>query len=573
MVALMHDDGVDDAADLGLPLGLTQLDEWTPMQEQHVVVQEARAAGMAMDRCRLGGLFMDAAGFTKQESFEGLFVNDVATRRRSLVCLFRKQEVCQCGCRGFCTWYPVMEYLRHDFNQLADGIWATMRYDRMPFAPGSRQLARAGKRIGIRMALTEIRADWPGFAAPMGFRLSSHATCPCPVCTITLADLEQVNGITLDEGPWDDFSNVDYQAGINRCLIKVQIVSDADRASIMASPLEFDKSLLSKGGRLGRILNNDVVLAHGPNAGFKLLRYDRLHPSPDLLDVGGFNNRTARPVPFELWLWRFDGAPGASRLLHYAPLMGVRGVGMESWAIDILHTWHLGPLSRLIAMMIWFLLLSDCFGVTLPWMHHEDTIQLQLSRLRGALRAHYRDQRRNDPDWSTRASQVWTLTVKMLGKQEDPVMKTKAAETKELLGFVINLFEQYRAQLVQYDAIRFKFLFASAQAAAEVSSIMAASGRIMSLDDQQKMLASYTRHVAMYMRAGGNFVPKHHLFFHCIQRIQVLGNPKYYSTYRDESLNGVVVKLARSSHRLVFMESVHDRFRWLGAMDLCTQMF
>ena len=66
MEALKHDDGVHDTADLGLPLGITQLDEWTPMQEQQVVVKEARAAGMAMDRCRLGGLFMDAAGFTKQ---------------------------------------------------------------------------------------------------------------------------------------------------------------------------------------------------------------------------------------------------------------------------------------------------------------------------------------------------------------------------------------------------------------------------------------------------------------------------------------------------------------------------
>ena len=36
-----------------------------------------------------------------------------------------------------------------------------------------------------------------------------------------------------------------------------------------------------------------------------------------------------------------------------------------------------------------------------------------------------------------------------------------------------------------------------------------------------------------------------------------LGSPRFYTTYRDESLNGVIAKIARSTHRGSLMRSAH----------------
>ena len=95
----------------------------------------------------------------------------------------------------------------------------------------------------------------------------------------------------------------------------------------------------------------------------------------------------------------------------------------------------------------------------------------------------------------------------------------------------------------------------------------------MSRVQVQALLDAYTRHVNMRVRAGGEVQPKHHLMLHLVQRCLRFGNPKYYWTYRDESSNGIVTKIARSCYRRRFMMAVHDKFKWLTALDLCTQMF
>jgi hypothetical protein len=301
-----------------------------------------------------------------------------------------------------------------------------------------------------------------------------------------------------------------------------------------------------------------------------LLPGDRLHPSRSLRDVGDFELRPVPPGGFDCVFWRVNDY-NTARLLHKSPLMDIPGVGMETYAIDVLHTWHLGGISRYVATTLWFVLRSDAFGGDLPvWLSTEDRMHLVLLRLRSALWVHYKAMVRNDPTWSSKASQVWNLTIKMLGKETNPVLRAKASETRHLLEFCVGLLERHQASM---EPVRCQFLLAGGRAAMEVNRIMADCGRIMSRVDQQRLLDAYLKHCAMHIRAGGTLVPKHHLFIHCIQRITYLGNPRFYSCYIDESLNGVVVKIARSCHRLTFMHSVHNKFRWAGQLGLSTHMF
>ena len=240
---------------------------------------------------------------------------------------------------------------------------------------------------------------------------------------------------------------------------------------------------------------------------------DRLHPTRILRDVADFETRSR---PFQCLFWRV-GDMKKARLLHHSPLMDIPGVGMQTYAIDVLHTWHLGGIPRYVAKVFWLVLRSNALADGVPvWYTADDRMHLKLLRLRSALWVHYKQMQASDPTWRTKASQVWSLTIKMIGKESNPVLKAKAAESRHLLDFAVGLVEQHQAAL-EPDVAR--FMLASGRAAMEVNRIIRVSDRLMDSGTQQNLLDAYVRHLEMYIRAGGWLVPKHHLFVHCIQRI------------------------------------------------------
>ena len=107
----------------------------------------------------------------------------------------------------------------------------------------------------------------------------------------------------------------------------------------------------------------------------------------------------------------------------------------------------------------------------------------------------------------------------------------------------------------------------------EVNKILRESDRFLTPDQHLNLFRAYLRHASMWLRSGADLVPKHHLMLHLIAAIPRLGNPRHFWTYRDESLNGVVVKLSKTAHRRTFCDTVHNKFRWLQKLGLCTHMF
>ena len=536
-----------------------------PAQRDHDVVKHALANGTHPTRIRRLGIFMDAVGFTQSESFEGLFVNDLDTGMRWLVAVLRKAEMCKCGCRGFCTFWPLHDALLNDLQFAADGKWGVVSHLREPFLEGTVAHKRAGSPMGLVLAVTEIRADMPGYTGPMGFRASSHVTHGCCVCNVKKESLCELENVTLDGGPAELFDTEQYRALLEEFRHVVTISSPADvRAVLTDGRLEYDHR--KQNGFMGRTLKGEVTLSSGE----MLIPGDRLHPSRLLRDVGDFENQPKSAYPFKCLFWRL-GDPKTARLIHHSPLMDIPGVGMQSYAIDILHTWHLGGIPRYCGTALWAILRSDAYAHDLPeHLYAEDVMHIKMLRLRSDLWLHYKAMQRSDPTWRKKASQVWNLTLEMLGKEWNPVLRAKASESRHLLDFCVKVVEAKQANL---DPNCAGFLLAGGRAAQTVNDIMRDSPQIMSVDDQQRLLDAYIRHCTMHIRSGGNFVPKHHLMLHCIQRIAVLGNPRWYHCYHDESLNGVVKKIAKSCHRMTFMHSVHQKYRWAGKVGLSHHMY
>ena len=163
----------------------------------------------------------------------------------------------------------------------------------------------------------------------------------------------------------------------------------------------------------------------------------------------------------------------------------------------------------------------------------------------------------------------------MLGKPKNPVLSAKGAETKGLLLFCVKTLENYMPVFLSIGGqalIAAQFLLASGKAAQDFESIMHAHDRNLDRPAQERLHAAFLRHVVLFVRAGGKLRPKHHAVFHMVRKTYYLGNPLCYSTYRDESLNGVIARIARSTHRWSLMRSVHHKFAGLQQTNRTTEM-
>ena len=79
----------------------------------------------------------------------------------------------------------------------------------------------------------------------------------------------------------------------------------------------------------------------------------RLEPSPELLDIADFETLE---LPCIVIFWVNE-----RRLIHESPLVRIPGVGHDSWRIDLLHAWQLGPLERYVGASFNLFLNSGVF--------------------------------------------------------------------------------------------------------------------------------------------------------------------------------------------------------------------
>jgi len=92
--------------------------EWTEAYETHPVVQSHPDRGVVPY-----AMYLDGISFTKTDSLLGVFVYSLITLTRHLVAVFRKSHLCRCGCKGWCSLYPVFRVLRWSFECLAAGFF------------------------------------------------------------------------------------------------------------------------------------------------------------------------------------------------------------------------------------------------------------------------------------------------------------------------------------------------------------------------------------------------------------------------------------------------------------------
>ena len=343
-------------------------------------------------------------------------------------------------------------------------------------------------------------------------------------------------GASLNGTLWGELEE-DYDELCARCEIHVTLNCEADRRAIFIEGGLYCNKSRTSAFSSGRILARNVprlLLEAG----------DRLEPSVELVDTGKL--RVAH-LPLRLTFWRrhMQSRACTDRVLHRNPLFAEK-VGRSPQLvlrIDTLHGLYLGPMARYVLTVIWRVLLSN------PWKFagpDDMVLELGVRNLKNDLLLWY-EVNHIDLDM-----QLKDLTVTMLGSRDSPELKTKAAETQPLVRWAIDLCQKHSFE----DSM---LLHAAGLALVEYMGILKAHSFHVPIQACNRLMFLCLRHLNLIQRASVTLVPKHHQWVHLTIKIPIFGNPRFYSTFLDESLNLVVASMASASHQSNLEKRVFDQ--------------
>ena len=104
-----------------------------------------------------------------------------------------------------------------------------------------------------------------------------------------------------------------------------------------------------------------------------------------------------------------------------------------------------------------------------------------------------------------------------------------------------------------------QLLIQSGQSLQAYYSLMKVHPRRVPTEARQQFMNHCVHHISTFQLAGGMCVPKHHAWTHLTRSIVYAGNPSYYNTYKDESDNGVVKRMAIRCHPHICSTSIFEK--------------
>ena len=209
--------------------------------------------------------------------------------------------------------------------------------------------------------------------------------------------------------------------------------------------------------------------------------------------------------------------------------------------MNLLHTFYLGPPLSWCRTVIWSVLTSSIWGL------HEhsapEKLVSALSSLKAELKLFYKQSRKEKKG----LTEITEITVKMLGSRKKPALKVKAKECSGLAHFLVFLLGKYSAHLSK-DGPKLAEMGALLL---DTLALLKSSEATVPRPTQQKLLDNWKR----FMRFSEDLsisTPKTHLMIHLLLRIEGMGNPYLYHTFRDEGLNRLLKSVLRNSPQSTF---------------------
>ena len=144
---------------------------------------------LGWNRLALLGFYIDAAPWSKRDSFYAFYWYGIFSTQRHLITVIRKHDLCKCGCGGRCSLQAILAVIAWSFGCLRGKLYPRRRHDGSDL-DDYRRANRQGE-LPIRGLLKEFRADWQEHAQGLGFSTWSSSQSPCFVCDCTADNMHQ----------------------------------------------------------------------------------------------------------------------------------------------------------------------------------------------------------------------------------------------------------------------------------------------------------------------------------------------------------------------------------------------
>lgn len=152
----------------------------------------------------------------------GFFAHTVHSKRRHAIAILKKSEMCRCGCRGWCSVWPVFSALRWMYRACSNGRMPDRRHDGRPFAAGDPRGQRAGAPIS-RSVLVWIKGDLVEQSTTFGLRGHASFWRPCTLCTATSDVMFDYDSCSLFSDIWGEHDATAYEEACRKCEVYVFI--------------------------------------------------------------------------------------------------------------------------------------------------------------------------------------------------------------------------------------------------------------------------------------------------------------------------------------------------------------
>ena len=173
-------------------------------------------------------LYMDGVAYTNTDSVLGIWLVNCITGVRHTLALIRKKMTCRCGCRGWCTYWPVLFWLHWCCLALARGENPFDRHDELPWKTSDAfRLATRGVKLNFkRAAIIYSKGDLAEFCDRYAFPSWNSNIRPCFLCNGFGPGLFLHLGWSSDACPSRLNVDADFELACQRCEITVTITND-----------------------------------------------------------------------------------------------------------------------------------------------------------------------------------------------------------------------------------------------------------------------------------------------------------------------------------------------------------
>ena len=374
-------------------------------------------------------LYLDGVPVTKRDGLLVITLKNLASERKWLVAAVKRSSMCRCGCRGWCTLFHIMAWLRYCLEALSQGEMPTTRADGSAFLEGEVSRQELGGKPCAIGALCQIKGDWAEFAHTLGFPTWSAKWNPCLFCKSSHADLgAKLLTCSQISSPWPDKTPADLDEYCSEA--ELEFKGSLEEWQSVMPLLQYDTR---KKGNRGRCLARPV-----PAMG--LLAGDRLEPSKSCPDIGLSLKDVSQAVPKPVTFWRVRQDEPCR---HRNPLWSIDlGVTTDIVCIDVMHTLCLGIYTNFLNKFFWHVLHDNVYKVPAFFSQEERHVKT-LQRMSAELRSFYK-----------KAGKTWTqvdeLRVEMLGSKGASVLHFKAHQTLGLLFFAETFLTEHEGLTNQY---------------------------------------------------------------------------------------------------------------------------